>query len=43
MRVDRPPPVEVADTLHMDGRRMSRRVERLIGRLRARPAAGAAV
>ncbi|MEA2291567.1 MAG: hypothetical protein QOF17_587 [Solirubrobacteraceae bacterium] len=43
MLVDRTPPVEVADTLHLDRRRMSRRVERLIGRLQARPAAGAAV
>jgi DNA-binding NarL/FixJ family response regulator len=42
MLVDRTPAVDVADTLHMDRRRMSRRVERLLGRLRARPAAGAA-
>jgi DNA-binding NarL/FixJ family response regulator len=43
MLVDRTPHADVADTLHLDQRRMSRRVERLLGRLRARPAAGAAV
>jgi len=32
----------VAQLLHLDRRRMSRRVERLLGRLRAREAAGAA-
>jgi DNA-binding NarL/FixJ family response regulator len=39
MLVDRTPTAEVADTLHLDRRRMGRRVERLLGRLRARPAA----
>jgi DNA-binding NarL/FixJ family response regulator len=42
MLVDRTPAFEVADTLHLDRRRMARRTERLIGRLQARPAAGAA-
>jgi DNA-binding NarL/FixJ family response regulator len=41
MLVDRTPAPEVADTLHLDGRRVSRRTERLIGRLRSRPPAGA--
>ena len=39
MLVDRTPAADVADTLHLDRRRMGRRVERLLGRLRARPAA----
>ena len=43
MLVDRTPAADVADTLHLDRRRMGRRIERLLGRLRARPAAGAAV
>jgi len=43
MLVDRTPAAEVADTLHMDRRRMGRRIERLLGRLRSRHAAGAAV
>jgi len=43
MLVDRTPAAEVADTLHMDRRRMSRRIERLLGRLRSRRPAGAAV
>jgi ATP-dependent Clp endopeptidase proteolytic subunit ClpP len=30
----------VAQLLHLDRRRMGRRIERLLGRLRARPAAG---
>jgi DNA-binding NarL/FixJ family response regulator len=42
MLVDRTPAAEVADTLHLDRRRMGRRIERLLGRLRARPAANAA-
>jgi DNA-binding NarL/FixJ family response regulator len=43
MLVDRTPAADVADTLHLDRRRMGRRIERLLGRLRARPAAGATV
>jgi len=39
MLVDRTPAADVADTLHLDRRRMARRVERLLGRLR--PQAGA--
>jgi DNA-binding NarL/FixJ family response regulator len=41
MLVDRTPPAEVAETLRLDGRRLARRIERLIGRLRrgARPIA----
>ena len=39
MLVDRTPAADVAETLRLDGRRMGRRVERLLGRLRARPAA----
>jgi DNA-binding NarL/FixJ family response regulator len=42
MLVDRTPAADVADTLHLDRRRLGRRIERLLGRLRARPAAGAA-
>jgi DNA-binding NarL/FixJ family response regulator len=38
MLVDRTEPAEVAATLRLDGRRLSRRIERLLGRLRARPA-----
>jgi DNA-binding NarL/FixJ family response regulator len=41
MLVDRTPTADVADTLHLDRRRMGRRVERLIGRLRARTTAHA--
>jgi DNA-binding NarL/FixJ family response regulator len=39
MLVDRTPPAEVAETLRLDGRRLGRRIERLLGRLRrgARP------
>ena len=37
MLVDRTPPTEVADALRLDERRLSRRTERLLGRLRARP------
>jgi DNA-binding NarL/FixJ family response regulator len=42
MLVDRTSAADVADTLHLDGRRVARRTERLLGRLRARPATGAA-
>jgi DNA-binding NarL/FixJ family response regulator len=42
MLVDRTPTADVADTLNLDRRRMARRVERMLGRLRARPTAGAA-
>ena len=38
MLVDRTPPAEVADALRLDRRRLSRRIERMLGRLRARPA-----
>jgi DNA-binding NarL/FixJ family response regulator len=38
MLAGRTPAGEVAETLHIDRRGMSRRIERLIGRLRARPA-----
>jgi DNA-binding NarL/FixJ family response regulator len=38
MLVDRTPPADVADALRLDGRRLSRRIERMLGRLRARPA-----
>jgi DNA-binding NarL/FixJ family response regulator len=37
MLAGRTPAGEVAETLHIDRRGMSRRIERLIGRLRARP------
>jgi DNA-binding NarL/FixJ family response regulator len=37
MLMDRTPPDEVAETLHLDGRKMARRIERLLGRLRGRP------
>jgi DNA-binding NarL/FixJ family response regulator len=37
MLVDRTSPADVADTLHLDRRKMARRIERLIGRLRGRP------
>jgi DNA-binding NarL/FixJ family response regulator len=36
MLVDQTPPSEVADALRLDRRRLSRRTERLLGRLRAR-------
>jgi DNA-binding NarL/FixJ family response regulator len=36
MLVDRTPPAEVADALRLDHRRLSRRTERLLGRLRSR-------
>ena len=36
MLVDRTPPAEVAETLRLDRRRLGRRIERLVGRLRAR-------
>ena len=38
MLVDRTEPAEVAATLRLDRRRLARRIERLLGRLRARPA-----
>ena len=41
MLVDRTPPADVAETLHMSSGRVARRTERLLGRLR-RPAQGAA-
>jgi DNA-binding NarL/FixJ family response regulator len=41
MLVDRTPAADVADTLRLDHRLIGRRIERLLGRLRARPAAGA--
>jgi DNA-binding NarL/FixJ family response regulator len=37
MLVDRTPPADVADTLHLDRRRLGRRIEALLGRLRGRP------
>jgi DNA-binding NarL/FixJ family response regulator len=37
MLVDRTEPADVAETLHLDRRRLGRRIERLLGRLRARP------
>jgi DNA-binding NarL/FixJ family response regulator len=37
MLVDRTSHADVADALRLDGRRLSRRIERLMGRLRARP------
>jgi DNA-binding NarL/FixJ family response regulator len=42
MLLDRNSPAEVADTLRLDRRRVGRRIERLLGRLRARPRAAAA-
>jgi DNA-binding NarL/FixJ family response regulator len=36
MLLDRTPPAEVADALRLDHRRLNRRTERLLGRLRAR-------
>ena len=42
MLVDRTPVADVADTLHLDRRRMARRVERLLGRLRPRAGSPAA-
>jgi DNA-binding NarL/FixJ family response regulator len=39
MLVGRTPPADVAETLHLDRRRLGRRIERLLGRLRARPRA----
>lgn len=43
MLVDRTPRDDVAETLRLDPRRLSRRIERLLGRLRARPAGAAVV
>jgi DNA-binding NarL/FixJ family response regulator len=37
MLMDRTSPAEVAETLHLDRRRVARRIERLLGRLRGRP------
>jgi len=42
MLVGRTPAVDVAETLHLDGRRLARQTERLLGRLRARARAAAA-
>ena len=42
MLVDRTPAADVAETLHLDRRRMTRRVERLLGRLRPRTGTAAA-
>jgi DNA-binding NarL/FixJ family response regulator len=42
MLVDRTPPGEVADALRLDRKRIHRRTERLLGRLRARPSSGVA-
>jgi DNA-binding NarL/FixJ family response regulator len=42
MLAGRTPDGEVAETLRLDHRRMARRVDRLIGRLRAQPVVGAA-
>jgi DNA-binding NarL/FixJ family response regulator len=42
MLADRTPPAEVAEALRLDRRRLARRTERLIGRLRARPTTSAA-
>jgi two-component system response regulator DevR len=39
MLVDRTSPADVADALRLDERRMGRRIERLLGQLRARPVA----
>jgi DNA-binding NarL/FixJ family response regulator len=41
MLVDRTSPAEAAETLRLDRRRLARRIERLLGRLRARPRAAA--
>jgi DNA-binding NarL/FixJ family response regulator len=38
MLVDRTPPADVADALRLDTRRLSRRIERMLGRLRTRSA-----
>ena len=43
MLVDRTSQDDVAETLRLDQRRLARRIERLVGRLRARPADHAAV
>ena len=37
MLVDRTSPADVADTLHLDRRRLGKRIEALLGRLRTRP------
>jgi DNA-binding NarL/FixJ family response regulator len=41
MLLDRTPPAEVADALRLDRRRVQRRTERVLGRLRAKPLTGA--
>jgi hypothetical protein len=43
MLVDRTPAADVAATLHMDRRRVAKRTERVLGRLRRDPAPRAAV
>lgn len=43
MLVDRTPPSDVAETLHLDRRRMGKRIEALLTRLRSRPARPRAV
>jgi DNA-binding NarL/FixJ family response regulator len=42
MLMDRTPPADVAATLHMDRSRVAKRTERVLGRLRRRPAPRAA-
>jgi len=42
MLVDRTPPADVAEALRLDRRRVNRRTERLLGRLRDRPTSGVA-
>ena len=42
MLVDNTPPADVAEALRLDARRLSRRTERLLGRLRARATTSAA-
>jgi DNA-binding NarL/FixJ family response regulator len=37
MLMDRTSPAEVAETLHLDGRKLGRRIERLLGKLRGQP------
>src|SRR3954470_233228 len=37
MLMDRTAPADVADTLHLDRRRLGKRIEALLGRLRSRP------
>jgi DNA-binding NarL/FixJ family response regulator len=42
MLVDRTSPADLAATLHMDGRRLAKRIERVLGRLRRAPSGAAA-